>query len=385
MGQREHRRNGDPVLVVAGRPEDQAADLLEVLAAEGCAATLASPEAAPDHVAVRPYLVVIVRPAPTATMNLQFVCRLLERAPSLRVAVIGARGSVTDAVDAMRAHAFDYLEDPVTPPALAALIRRARQMLDPRQAALLDSLQVLMPGLVHELRNPLSGILAGSQMLARLLAGQGTACEYAEIVREEAQQLQRFLARLAEFGRLGACGLQCVEAVDLPALLCRLLDALRPACTARRIRIVSSFDPRATAMRGDPARLSQACGEILQNAQEAMAEGGTLTVATRWVAEGGVSISGGGPSAPPGGWIDVEFEDTGPGLTDEARRRACEPFFSTRPRALGIGLTLTQAIARAHGGLLRLAEAEPPGGHVVLRLPVTACDGPVVLPRPGGA
>jgi signal transduction histidine kinase len=266
----------------------------------------------------------------------------------------------------MREHAFDYLEEPVEPHALAELIRSARRTPDPQRAALLHSLQVLTPGLVHELRNPLSGILAGSQMLVRLLGGQGTASEYAEIIREEAQQLERFLARLAEFGRLRSVGLQCAAAVDLPGLVGRLLEAARSACKVRGIRVVSSFDPRATGLRGDPGRLSQACMEIVQNAQEAMPEGGTLTVTTRLVADSRAS-----GSDPHDDWIEIEFHDTGPGMSEEVGQHGGEPFFSTRPRALGVGLSLAQAIAHAHGGMLVLRGTTRRGGHFVLRLPVT--------------
>jgi signal transduction histidine kinase len=363
---------GDPVLLVAGRPGDEATDVVQTLTAEGCAVTVVSDEAALDHVVAQPYLLVLLRSASSEALDLQRVRRLLGRAPGLRIAVIGKSGNVAAAVEFMRAHAFDYLEDPVTGPAVSAVVRRARQTPDPRQAALLMSLQALTPGLVHELRNPLSGILAGSQMLARLLGGQGRASEYAEIVREEAQRLERFLARLADFGRLGACGLLGAAGVDLCALLRRLLDEIEPACAARRVKIASAFDPRTGVVWGDPARLSQACAEILQNAQDAMPDGGTLTVGTRWLAECGAGIFRVGAGALPAGWIDVEFTDTGPGFTDEARQRACEPFFSTRPRALGIGLAFAQTVACAHGGLLRLGAAIPSGGHVVLRLPVNA-------------
>jgi signal transduction histidine kinase len=307
---------------------------------------------------------------------------LRERVPGLLVAVIGVRGNVTAAVAAMRAHAFDYLEEPVKPQALAELIRCARRTLDPQRAALLHSLQVLTPGLVHELRNPLSGILAGSQMVARLLGGQGTASEYAEIIREEAQQLERFLARLAEFGRLRSAGLQCADSVDLPGLVGRLLETASPACKARGIRVVSSFDPRATGLRGDPGRLSQACMEIVQNAQEAMPEGGTLTVSTRLVADNHASGSDGLHADLHDDWIEVEFRDTGPGMSEEVRQHAGEPFFSTRPRALGIGLSLAQAIAHAHGGMLVLGGANRRGGHVLLSLPVTRGAGAAAASSP---
>jgi signal transduction histidine kinase len=197
-------------------------------------------------------------------------------------------------------------------------------------------------------------------MLARLLRGGGTACEYAEIIQEEAQQIERFLARLAEFGRLGARGVQIVAGVNLSGLLDRLLEAALSACRSRGIRIVSSLDPRATAIDGDPSRLTQACAEILQNAQDAMPEGGTVTVATR-------AVPGGTDTGD--GWVEVAFRDTGSGLTPEAKERAFEPFFSTRPRALGVGLSLAQAIVWAHGGMIRLDHAEGQGCRAVLRIP----------------
>ena len=349
----------DRVLVVTGRPDDRADDLVPLLTAQGCVVTVAPDETAAEGIAAD-YLLAILRPGPAAASVAGRLRRLRERAPTAAVAVIGALGSVASAVEAMRAQALDYLEDPVSAEAIARLIGRARSTPEPRQAAFLTSLQALMPGLVHELRNPLSGVLAGSQMLTRLLGGAGTACEYAAIIEEEAHQIERFLARLAEFGRLGARGVRVAEGVDLPGLLGRLLEVTLPTCRSQGIRMVSSWDPGVSAICGDPGPLTQACAEILQNAQDAMPEGGTVTVTTR-------SVAGGMGTAD--GWVEVEFRDTGSGLTPEARRRAFEPFFSTRPRALGVGLSLAQAIAWAHGGIIRLDDADGQGCRAILRVP----------------
>ena len=255
------------------------------------------------------YLLAVVPRGQSDEHGRECLRRLREQAPTLRVAVVGAAGDVAGAADVMRVHAFDYLEDPVTAVAIERLIRRARTEPNPLQVALVESLKSLTPGLVHEFRNPLSGVLAGSQMLARLLHDGDTASGYAGIIQEEAQKLARFLTRLAEFGRLRSGGMQWAESVDLPDLLGRVLAAAAPAYEARRIRIVSSFDPRTSTLRADPARLTQACAELLDNAQEAMPDGGTLTVNTRWMAEVGKQSS---PLpvvalAVQDGWICVEF------------------------------------------------------------------------------
>jgi two-component system, NtrC family, sensor kinase len=64
----------------------------------------------------------------------------------------------------------------------------------------------------------------------------------------------------------------------------------------------------------------------------------------------------------------VRVEDTGPGLSDEQRARLFEPFFTTKPQGTGLGLAVSLAIARAHGGTLEAANG---GGGAVftLRLP----------------
>jgi signal transduction histidine kinase len=369
MGNRGRAR-GEPVLVVEGTPGEDAATLVSLVAAHGCAVTVTPAERAAERAAEGGFVLAILQPGPDGSARLDHLRRLQDQVADLRVAVLGPRGDVRAAVEALRAHAFEFVETPAAPEAIAAVLDRARRLPPPGQASLLESLQILTPGLVHELRNPLSGILAGSQMLARLVGGQGAASEYAGIIREEAQHLERFLARLAEFGRLRAVGLHCAETVDLAEVLASALDAIRATCAAQQIRIVTSVHQRIPALRGDPGRLSQAFAEILRNAQEAMPDGGTLTVGTR------LAGADADPSPATVGWqrhwAEIEFSDTGPGMTAEAWRRGCEPFFSTRPRALGVGLSLAQAIALAHGGMLCLEGPGRPGGHVVMRLPVAS-------------
>ncbi|MFB3816373.1 MAG: ATP-binding protein [Candidatus Methylomirabilales bacterium] len=225
----------------------------------------------------------------------------------------------------------------------------------PPPDVLLQSLQAMAPALAHELRNPLSGILAGSQMLARLLPAQGPAGEYAAIVRDEAQRLERLLARLSEFGRLRADGLALQAELSVNELVEGVARDPR-AVPDGRWRLACQLAPGLPALAGDPLRLRAALCELLQNACQAMPDGGCLTVATR--------LAG----APPR--VEVEVADAGPGFDPEAQARALEPFFSTRPRALGVGLCLASLILQAHGGGLRI-QSSSAGARVALLLPVT--------------
>jgi signal transduction histidine kinase len=267
------------------------------------------------------------------------------------------------AVAALRLGTFDYLVGPPEPSAVEALLRRSQGSADLRLRGYTQSLRALTPGLIHELRNPLSGILASGQMLGRLIGDNPRAQEYVRILREEALQLERFLARLGEFSRLPRGGVFFAGPVDLTVFLTAVLEEWRPRCTAHGIGQVAHYDPSISGIRAEPTRLSLALGEILANAVEAMPTGGTLSVTTRRVA--GATAAGDGA---PGGWADILVSDTGGGMAEEVHRRAFEPFFSTRPRALGIGLALAQAIVAAHGGSLRLDSRPGSGTQVLLRL-----------------
>ena len=369
----------DRVLVVADPEGSQTKALVRLLAAHGCAASVHDEDGALGAVSERAYLLALVGLLRAASDSLRLMDRLQQRAPVLRIALLGPGGGDAAAA-ALRGRAFDYLEEPVSPAALGATIRRARTEPDPRQAALLLSLQALAPGLVHELRNPLSGVLAGSQMIRRMLQAQGAVTEYAEIVEEGARTLERFLSRLAEFGRLRTPPSQPMDRLDAAALLARVVERAEPGCRARGIRVVTDFDPKACFLRGDPRRLELAWTELVKNAQEAMPEGGTLTVRTRlisveqrWPSGSGPSTRAGGPVAEEvavgGDWLETACCDTGRGLTAEARQRAFEPFFSTRPGALGVGLPLAQAIVWRHGGMITLGEARGGGVCAFLGLP----------------
>jgi signal transduction histidine kinase len=236
---------------------------------------------------------------------------------------------------------------------------------DPRQGRWLEALQVLSPGLIHELRNPLSGVLAGSQLLGRLLqAGGGPTSEYLQIVREEAQQLERHLTRLAEFGRVGAHGWGLTATVELQEVIRRVVERQRADCEARGVSVVVEAS-HAVTVRGDSTRLAQALTELLRNALEALTAGGCVTCRLR---------AADGRGAATGAWAEVLLSDSGSGLSGDARRRAFEPFFSTKPRALGIGLPLAQTIALRHQGTIRLESGPAGGTTAVLRLPVVSAD-----------
>jgi signal transduction histidine kinase len=116
----------------------------------------------------------------------------------------------------------------------------------------------------------------------------------------------------------------------------------------------------AASALADRAKLRQAVFNLVKNAVEAAGFDGRVEVR--------VGETSGGPH--------IRVSDTGPGIPPELRRRLFEPLFTTKESGTGLGLAVSRAIARAHGGELA-AEAPPGGGaRFTLRLPTAAREAP---------
>jgi two-component system sensor kinase FixL len=107
------------------------------------------------------------------------------------------------------------------------------------------------------------------------------------------------------------------------------------------------FDPSVPVAVVDRVQIQQVVANLVRNAVEAMRQSGTreLVVSTR---------------AKPEGLIEVGVADTGPGVAENMRETLFEPFKSTKPGGMGLGLSICRSIVEAHGG--RIGHAQREGG-----------------------
>jgi len=136
------------------------------------------------------------------------------------------------------------------------------------------------------------------------------------------------------------------------ALLEELLAAHAARLSTQHIAVTLDV-PAHEQVLADRELLSRALAQLLDNAVEAMSTGGTLVF---------TSYQGHGQ-------YEIEVADSGPGLADDARRRAFEPRFTTKPGSAGLGLALVERIARAHGGAVAAQNCPDGGAAFTLRLP----------------
>jgi signal transduction histidine kinase len=203
----------------------------------------------------------------------------------------------------------------------------------------------------HEIKRPLAGIQSAVELL-----GQGpdtTAAQQALLasVSGELAHVDETLRDMLSLARpVGVEPRPMSLHATVNAALARL--AGRPGM--ERVTVVRAYDPAADALSGDPARLEQAVLNLCVNGVEAMAEGGTLTVATR-----------------RGAWVvEVDVTDTGAGIAPENLDRILKPFFSTKALGTGLGLPLVLRVVTAHGGRLWVESEVGKGTAFHVEIPV---------------
>jgi two-component system, NtrC family, sensor kinase len=254
-------------------------------------------------------------------------------------------------------------------PELVALAERWNAMtaaLKHHQEKLVESEKLagigrLAAGVAHEINNPL-GVILGYAKLLRKRADHDAAEDLA-VIEEETLRAKEIVDGLLDLSRPLPTS---AERVDLRALSEDVVSRLRDAHLLDEVAV--SVEGWASAP-GHPEKLRQVLVNLVRNAAEAAGRGGTVSVGV----------------GERDGIAEVAVRDSGPGIPPELRPRLFEPFFTTKPRGTGLGLAVSRAIARAHGGELEADAPEGRGARFALRLPAPASGSPLSTPVERGA
>lgn len=221
--------------------------------------------------------------------------------------------------------------------------------------ALPGALHAALKGLAHEVKNPLAGLKGAAQLLSRRSAGDADAQRYVEVILHECDRLAALVDRL-----LDPAPPQPLAPTNVHEALERV-RLLAEAEAAWSVRLLRDYDPSLPAVAADADRLTQALWNLVRNAIEA----GASEIRMRTRAEHNVLLG----DQPLRLVLRIDIEDDGRGVPDDLAQRIFLPLVSGRAEGSGLGLTLTQQIAREHGGTLSY-RSRP--GHTVftLMLPV---------------
>ena len=218
----------------------------------------------------------------------------------------------------------------------------------------------LAAGVMHDVNNALNPIVAAAYLLDIHAEDPRAVRDYAARIARAAETGAATAARVGRFIRQEPLTGGMDEQVDLSVVADEVIAMTRPIW-AERVRGGCVELDRALAagvlVRGIAGEIREALLNLLQNALDAMVDGGRLGIVTRTV----------------GGEALLEVRDTGAGMSDEVRDRAFEPFFSTKGHGgSGLGLSEVYGIMKRHRGSAEIESVPGAGSTVRLRFPLAA-------------
>jgi len=236
---------------------------------------------------------------------------------------------------------------------LAASLERERAL----EAAALRQSRLAAMGemaamLAHEVRNPLGAMELFTGLLLDDLRSQPEQLRLARQVAAGIADLDHLVTNLLEFTRTRAAAEAGGGRIDCAAVADEALRYVQHLIEVHGIEVVRTDTAAPAIARGDAALLRPALLNLLRNAVQAMPAGGRLGVA---IARGAADVT-------------ITIADSGPGIPPAQREAIFAPFFTTRVKGTGLGLTVVRELVAALGGAIEV-ESPAVGAAFTVRLP----------------
>jgi two-component system sensor histidine kinase HydH len=223
-----------------------------------------------------------------------------------------------------------------------------------RRSERLAALGQLSAGLAHELRNPLGTIKASSEMLSRTVAAENeVAREVSGYISTEVDRCNSLVSRFLDFAR--PLEVRLADA-DLTQVIDRSIEMVAREAKEREVTIYRNYAPDVPPFPMDAELMERVFFNVIQNGVQASAPGSSITVKTRIA----------GPMA------ETSVIDRGSGIDPKLIETIFNPFVTTKPSGVGLGLAIVTKIVDRHGGRMTV-ESQPGEGSVFhIGLPIHA-------------
>lgn len=252
---------------------------------------------------------------------------------------------------------------------------KKRMERDLQRANKLDSLGVLAGGIAHDFNNALTGIIAHIGLAKLDLAPGSDTHEMLTEAEQACRRATSLTRQLLTFARGG-------------------MPIRRPAALEKLVRETASFAVTGSASRCefeieaglplaeiDEGQIAQVIHNLVLNASQATPEGGLITVSVESVLVGPEGVTG--AMLAPRSYARISVRDRGPGVPPEYADRLFDPYFTTKERGSGLGLSVAYAVAKNHDGALTMESRPGAGATFHLYLPFAGADEPGVAATTG--
>ncbi len=243
---------------------------------------------------------------------------------------------------------------------------RGRRRLEEEllRGAKLSAVGDLAGYIAHDFNNVLGAILGATSLAQRLVAREDRVTSLLGVTEAACRRGQELAQELLTFARGGA---PLKEAVEIAPIARRAAEiALKHPGT----KIDWTIAPDLAKVRGDAGQLRQAIQNLLRNAEEASAPGSVVEVCI------GNTHLPRGTSTPvaEGDFVEILVKDQGEGIPDDRLSSIFDPFYTTRPRAVGLGLATVHSIVYAHSGFLTVESTAGEGTTFKIWLPAASSE-----------
>ncbi|WPJ95601.1 response regulator [Coraliomargarita algicola] len=248
-------------------------------------------------------------------------------------------------------------------------VTEQRKLADAQERAHhVRSSSILAGGVAHELNNALAPIMLSSAMLRRSVEGE-KAQSMVSMIEKCATKGAALIADLLAFERGKGGGNEIIRVTQIKRGILRACEEL----VGESIKLQVNINEDLWECRGELSEICSVFQYVIQNACEAMPDGGELTidVQNRLYDENFENLA---PEAKAGAYISFVFTDTGTGIAPEALAHVAEPFFTTKAptQGFGFGLSNTQATIKGHKGFMVIESRCGVGTSVSIFLPADA-------------
>lgn len=237
---------------------------------------------------------------------------------------------------------------------------KKKHLREMARADKLESVGLLAGGIAHDFNNLLSTIL-GNVSLAQLSPSCNAELQDLLVRTEDACLRAKGLThQLLTFAKGGS---PVKETVDLPELIRASADF---TLTGSNVRAVVEVLDDIPAVRIDGSQINQVINNLVINAKEAMPDGGVITIRIKRAQLRDHDVA----HLPAGTYVSVSVRDQGPGIEAEVISKIFDPYFTTKNRGSGLGLTTSYSIIKKHDGHLEVSSRQGMGSTFRFYLPV---------------